>query len=97
MRWPSVLAAVIAFGLTFAQQSSAQFLATPEADGDLLVVDEAGVEVEVVASDPVGERPVACPAGAYHVAEVPEDASQLVLTDCATGEGQYTVEIQAPN
>ena len=73
--------------------SSADFFATPEADGDLLVLDQNGAEVTVVSSDPVGTRPENCPAEAYHVAEVPEDISQLVLTDCATGQGQFTVEI----
>ena len=73
--------------------ASAQFFATPESDGDLLVLDSFGAEMTVVASDPVGVRPDVCPSGAYHVAEVPEDISQLVLTDCATGEGQFTVEI----
>lgn len=92
--------AVLAAGVFIALSSSgaaAQFFATQTAGGDLEIVDAAGVEIEVVASDPVGERPSLCPASAYHVAEVPDDASQLVLSDCATGEGQFTVEIRDGN
>ena len=42
----------------------------------------------------MGTRPESCPSGAYYVAEVPTDSSKLVLTDCATGTEQHTVELQ---
>ncbi len=77
-----------------ASNAAAQFLATQESTGDIAVVDESGTAVEVVTADPVGTRPDVCPSGAYHVAELPTDISQLVLTDCATGE-DYNVEMQS--
>ena len=77
--------------------AKAQFFATPEASGELSVVDEGGAPVNVVTADPVGTRPDNCPTGAYHVAELPTDTSQLVLTDCATGQGQYAVEMGTPD
>ena len=89
----STLAGLLLLGA--ASNAVAQFYATQDADGDLTIVDEAGAEVPVATSDPVGERPDICPSDAYHIAEVPTDRSKLVLTDCATGEGQYTVEMRS--
>ena len=67
---------------------------TQDAYGELKIVDSAGAEVNVAVADPVGTRPEPCPGGAYYVAEVPTDSSKLVLTDCATGTEQHTVELQ---
>jgi hypothetical protein len=72
----------------------AQFFATRSYGGEMLVTDSAGTPIDVVASDPVGERPPLCPDESYYVAELPTDISELVLTDCATDEGRYTVEMQ---
>lgn len=82
--------------LIAASSASAQFYATQAPTGDIAVVDANGASVEVVTGDPVGERPSLCPSGAYHVVELPTDTSQLVLTDCASGQEQYSVEFGAP-
>ena len=82
--------------LIAASSASAQFYAAQLPTGDIAVVDATGADVEVVTGDPVGERPAVCPSGAYHVAELPTDTSQLVLTDCASGQEQYSVEFGAP-
>ena len=91
--WISTLAP--AFLILTGSGAAAQFYATQDADGELTIVNEAGAEVPVATSDPVGQRPEICPSDAYHVAEAPTDSSKLILTDCATGEGQYTVEMRS--
>ena len=78
-----------------ATSASSQFFAAPVSDGDLVVTDAGGVEVEVVNGDPVGTRPEICPVGAFYFNELASDKAQMVLTDCATGEGAFTVQFQA--
>ena len=73
----------------------AQFYATLDEDGDTTVFDTNGAEVPIATADPVGERPFDCPSDAYYVSEVPTDKTELVLTDCATSQNHYTVEMQA--
>jgi hypothetical protein len=80
--------------VSVSSSAHAQFFATRSYGGEMLVTDAAGTPVDVVASDPVGERPPLCPDESYYVAELPTDISELVLTDCATDEGRYTVEMQ---
>lgn len=72
----------------------AQFRATPNLDGDPIILDATGQEVLIAPADPVGTRPMDCPTDAYYVAEVQSDKTELVLTDCATSQHQYTVEMQ---
>jgi hypothetical protein len=72
----------------------AQFRATPDIDGNMIVVDTSGQIVEVAPGDPVGTRPTDCPGDAFYVSEVQNDKTELVLTDCATNQHQYTVEMQ---
>ena len=77
-----------------ASPATAEFFAEQDLYGELKIVDSAGAEVNVAVADPVGTRPDPCPGGAYYVAEVPTDSSKLVLSDCATGTEQHTVELQ---
>jgi hypothetical protein len=74
--------------------ASAEFYATQDATGDILVVDEAGTPVPVVVGEPVGTRATVCPNEAFYVVTLPTDMSQLVLTDCATETEQHAVEMQ---
>ena len=85
----ALLVAAAAPGSALAQQ---QFYAKPSVTGDVAVVDEAGEPVAIVTSE-VGVRPAECPGNHFYVAQLPSDASQLVLTDCATDQGQYKVEM----
>jgi hypothetical protein len=72
----------------------AEFYATQDAAGEILVVDESGNPVPVVIGDPVGTRATVCPSDAYYIVALPTDMSQLVLTDCATETEQHSVEMQ---
>lgn len=74
--------------------SYAQFRAVPNIEGDVIILDANDAEVTVAPAEPVGIRPMDCPSGAYYVSEVPTDTTELVLTDCATSQNQYTVEMQ---
>ena len=75
----------------------AQFHATLDTDGNTTVFDTNGQEVPIATADPVGTRPFDCPSDAYYVSEVQSDKTELVLTDCATNQDQYTVEMQGPS
>jgi len=88
---------VVAFAALplFATSASGQFFAAPTPGGELVVTDGGGVEVEALNGDPVGTRPEICPVGAYYFSELATDKAQMVLMDCATGEGAFTVEFQA--
>jgi hypothetical protein len=90
----AIAAATVLLALSSAT-SSAQFRAVTEA-GETTILDAGGQEVSVAPADPVGTRPMDCPATAFYVSEVPNDKTELVLTDCATGLSQYTVEMVAP-
>jgi hypothetical protein len=72
---------------------AADFYATQQLDGDLQVVDAAGMEASIATQDIVGTRPDFCPSGSYYFMQPPEDQTLLVLSDCATGEEQHTVEM----
>ena len=85
-------AAAMAFLLS-TTAASAQFYATHDPDGNTIVVDQNGQEVQIAQSDPVGERPNYCPAGSYYVSEVLTDKTELVLTDCIISSAQYTVQM----
>jgi hypothetical protein len=74
--------------------NSAEYYATQDATGEILVVDEGGAPVPVVVGDPVGTRAAICPNDAMYIAALPTDTSQLVLTDCATETEQHSVEMQ---
>jgi hypothetical protein len=92
-RVPALLAFALALPLLTAE-ASAQFYASEEAGGDLQVFAEGGAEVPVVNGDPVGTRPDVCPIDAFYFNELASDKAQLVLTDCATGQGTYSVDFQ---
>jgi hypothetical protein len=89
------LAAAITLLVLSSAEGRAQFYATIDEEGDTTVYDTNGVEVPVATADPVGERPFDCPSEAYYVSEVPSDKTELVLTDCATSQNHYTVEMQS--
>ena len=92
-RGPAI--AVAAFVLFLSSTGGfAQFLAMLNVDGDTIVFDTSGQEVPIATADPVGSRPMDCPSDAFYVSEVQSDKTELVLTDCATGLDQYTVEMQ---
>jgi len=88
-----IAAATVALVLLSAG-SHAQFQAVPNLDGNVVILDTNGTEVAVAPAEPVGIRPMDCPSGAYYVSEVPTDKTELVLTDCATSQSQYTVDMQ---
>ena len=90
----ALLAGAIFLGAGLVPAKATQFFATQDLDGDISIVDESGAEVPIAESDPVGERPIFCPFGSYYVTELPTDRAKLVLTDCATGLGQYDVELR---
>lgn len=87
----SAAAAIIFLSATAAV---AQFRATVDADGETTVFDASGQEVPIATADPVGTRPLDCPSDAYYASEAPSDTTELVLTDCATNQNHYTVEMQ---
>jgi hypothetical protein len=89
-----VLAAMAAFYTLASGHAHAEFYATQDLTGEILVTDENGAPVPVVTGDPVGTRADICPDGAYYVAALPTDMSQLVLTDCATDTEHHSVEPQ---
>ena len=91
----ALLAGTIFLGFALVPAEATQFFATQDLNGDISIVDESGVEVPIAEADPVGERPGYCPYGSYYVAELPTDRAKLVLTDCATGLGQYDVELRS--
>lgn len=76
--------------------SAQQFFAEQEADGEIRVVDATGADVPVVNGDPVGSRPSTCPLDSFYFTELDTDKAQLVLTDCATGQGSFAVSILGP-
>jgi hypothetical protein len=69
------------------------FFGQQESGGGIRVVDSGGVEVPVVMGDPVGTRPDSCPTGSYYFTELASDKAQIVLSDCATGNGSYPVQL----
>ena len=95
-RTPSVygLSGAALFLLSLSSVSLAQFHAIPNPDGETLVVDAAGLPVEIAKADPIGVRPDYCPYTSYYVYEVQTDKTELVLADCLTGQHQYTVDMQ---
>lgn len=93
--WCCRTLAALTVVLLSATSAAAEFFATPLPDGGLAITDIAGAEVDVVNGEPVGTRPEICPVGAYYFNELATDKAQMVLTDCATGEGDFSVEFQA--
>jgi hypothetical protein len=89
------LAAAAAVFVLSSAQVAAQFYATLDEQGATTVYDTNGAEVPIATAEPVGTRPMDCPSEAYYVSEVPSDKTELVLTDCATNQNQYTVEMQS--
>ncbi len=69
------------------------FFGQQESNGDIRVVDSGGAAVPVVMGDPVGTRPDVCPSGSYYFTELANDKAQIVLSDCATGSGNYPVQL----
>ena len=88
------LTAATVFLLAFGSAGMAQFHAVPNPDGETIVLDTDGLAVEIAPADPVGVRPDYCPWTSYYVLEVQSDKTELLLADCATGEHQYTVDMQ---
>lgn len=95
-RYTLTASAVAIFLFMSPTEGMAQFYATLDTNGDTTVFDTSGQEVPVATADPVGTRPVDCPSDSYYVSEVQSDKTELVLTDCATNQDQYTVEMQGP-
>jgi hypothetical protein len=95
-RAPTVygLAAAALFLLSSSSTSLAQFHAIPNPDGETIVVDADGLQVDIAPADPVGVKPDYCPYTSYYVYEVQSDKTELVLADCLTGLHQYTVDMQ---
>jgi len=89
------LAATVAVLILSSTHGWAQFHATLDEEGNTTVYDPNGAEVPIATADPVGTRPFDCPSESYYVSEVPSDKTELVLTDCATNQDQYTVEMQS--
>jgi hypothetical protein len=92
----ALVAGLIVLPALTAAAAAQQFFAEQDADGEIGVVDDAGAAVPVVNGDPVGTRPYLCPSDAYYFTELDTDKAQLVLTDCATGQGSYAVTILGP-
>lgn len=90
------MAAAAAFLFLSSTGGMAQFRATQDTDGDTTVFDTNDQEVPIALADPAGTRPADCPSDSYYVSEVLTDKTELVLTDCATNQDQYTVEMQGP-
>lgn len=88
-----LLAGLIVVPFSAAAASAEQFFAEQDAGGGVNVVDASGAPVSVVYGEPIGTRPDYCPSDAYYFTEMDTDRAQLVLTDCATGQGSYTVSI----
>lgn len=95
-RYTLAASAVAIFLFMSSTGGMAQFYATQDVDGNTTVFDPNGQEVPIATTDPVGTRPIDCPSDAYYVSEVQTDKTELVLTDCATNQNQYTVEMQGP-
>jgi hypothetical protein len=93
MRRSVLFAFLLAVPLSAATASAQQFFAEAEGGGEVNIVDASGTDVPVVDGDPFGTRPDTCPSDSYYFNELDSDKAQLVLTDCATGLGTYTVEI----
>jgi hypothetical protein len=95
-RAPSVYGPLAAVFLLCASPSAslAQFHAAPNPDGETIVLDADGQEVDIAQADPVGIRPDYCPSTSYYVYEVQSDKTELVLADCLTGLHQYKVDMQ---
>jgi hypothetical protein len=88
-----LLVGLLALPALTAPVSAQAFFATPQGDGSVVVTDNGGAEVSIVNGDPVGTRPGDCPAHSYYFNDLDTDKAKLVLTDCATGDGTYEVEI----
>ena len=95
-RAPSVygLSAAALLWLASPSITLAQFHAVPDPNGETIVLDESGQQVDIAQADPVGVRPDYCPSTSYYVYEVQSDKTELVLADCLTGLHQYTVDMQ---
>lgn len=94
-RYTLNMGAAAALLLLSSTGAMAQFYATLDEDGNTTVYDTNGQVVPIATAEPVGTRPIDCPSDAYYVSEVPSDKTELVLTDCASSQDQYTVEMQA--
>ena len=90
------IAAAAAFLFLSSTGGMAQFHAAQDTEGNTTVFDTNDQEVPIASADPVGTRPADCPSDSYYVSEVLTDTTELVLTDCSTGQDQYTVEMQGP-
>jgi hypothetical protein len=91
---PYKLTAAVILLLSSSYPAVAQFHAIPNPDGETIVLDAAGVPVDIAPADPVGVKPDYCPYTSYYVYEVQSDKTELVLADCLTGLHQYTVDMQ---
>jgi hypothetical protein len=91
---PHKLTAAVILLLSSSYPAVAQFHAVPNPDGETIVLDTAGLPVDIAPADPVGVKPEYCPHTSYYVYEVQSDKTELVLADCLTGLHQYTVDMQ---
>jgi hypothetical protein len=89
----ALLAGLIALPTLSIAASAQQFFVQQLADGTIRMVDGGGADVTIVDGDPIGTRPDPCPSDAYYLNHLASDKAQLVLTDCATGRGTYTVGV----
>lgn len=89
----ALLAALTTLILFASIARAEEFYGQQEGDGEVRVVDSNGAEVPIVNGDPLGTRPDSCPIGSYYFNELPTDKAQIVLTDCATGNGSYPVQL----
>ena len=88
-----LLAALTIFILLASHAFALEFFGEQEPDGDLRIIDGAGAEVTVLSGNPLGTRPDICLPGSYYFNELESDKSQMVLTDCATDNGSYPVQL----
>jgi len=87
-----LLAALTLFILLASHATALEFFA--EADGNSLrVTDNNGAAVTVLTGDPIGSRPNICLPGQFYFNELDSDKAQVVLTDCATNNGNYPIQI----
>ena len=87
-----ILAALSILLFLASQAPATEFFGEQEADG-VRVVDGSGADVNVLTGNPFGSRPDFCPWGSYYFNELESDKAQLVLTDCATDDGTYPVQV----
>lgn len=95
LRTAAFLAGTVTFAAVACPASAQEFFVEQEFIGEVTVVDASGAEVPIVNGTPFGTRPGYCPSDSYYFNDLESDKAEVVLTDCATGEGAY--EVQALN